>query len=211
MKPTFVKALICLSVMAMAMSCGKDSKSGGSNGVQQTMNPFNEGNPFYKSPSEKTSSALNNAKAWYESPTEAATSMGQKTEKRVEYSYNEPDCNKKTVFGFMDIEVCKQSKVSTTNLEPRTVNVVPNNNKAANTKLAPVFNPANGATLRQASEVNSPMNNGGKLFTLEYVKSNGHILQYKIDTGLNSAFNPVEIYDSELKKGEVVTNPYELR
>ncbi len=201
--------------MTLIVSCGKDNNSGtassrSTNQPVTASSPYNQTNPFFENPTLQNQTALQNLTAWYNSPAEIPPTIGPKTEKRVAVGLSANSCNTKTYLGFIDINTCKSSNQSTTNLPDRTVNVILSNTKSANSKLAAVFTPTGGGTLKTITEEASKVYASGKLYTLEYVKPNGHILQYKVDTGLNSAFNPVSIYDSEQSKGEYVSNPMQL-
>lgn len=210
---SLLNGLLCASLLVFVTGCGKDNKTGGAGGSVGTQfgNAYNSTNPYYQDPSAMTKQAFDNATAWLNTNVETSTYLGPRTENRDKIVYNAPSCNTKTYLGFIDIEMCKSGQVSREFLASRTVNVVLSNDKRANQKLAQAFAPAEGATLISATQSVSPMGNGGSLYKLTYVKTNGHILQYMIDTGLNSAFNPVEIYDSELAQAEVVSNPFSLK
>lgn len=207
MKSSLFRVLITASILVFAVACGKDEKN--KSGNSGYFNPYNSSNPYYQNPTQQSDSAINNLKAWYASTNEPITSLGQRTEKRDKLTYNPESCKTKTYLGFIDIDVCKQSSTSSVHLPDRIVYILPTTNKALNAKLTPVFIPVAGTTLAYATETNSPMGQG-RLFTITYIKTNGNIIQYKVDTALNSAFNPVEIYDSEIASGEVVINPGQL-
>lgn len=207
MKHSFYTGLLCTSLLVFTVGCGKESKSGSGS----SYNPYNQNNPYYQNPTQQTQAAITNLQAWYQSSTENSGSIGQKTERRQPISFTEASCSTKTILGFIDINYCKNSQQSTGSVVSRAVYIVSGQVKSQNSKLATALSPGNGATLVSATETNSPVNySTGRLFTLNYAKSNGHIIQYKIDTGLNSAFNPVEIYDSEARTGEYVLNPQQL-
>lgn len=196
---------------AVLSGCGKDNSSGGSSKSTQNANPYNSSNPYYQAPSNSAKVAMDNALAWYRTRAETPTQIGPRTEQRDQITLNDPKCSERNFLGIFDVELCKQGGFTRSALPARTINVVLSNDKSLNSKLARAFNPGGGATILNAVETSSPMMNGGKLYRLTYVKTNGHTLYFVIDTGLNSAFNPVEIYESEIKSGEVVTNPFQLK
>jgi hypothetical protein len=205
MKSTLFMNLIFSSLFVVAVGCGKENKSG-SKSNYGAYNPYNTYNPYYQNPSQPSQQALANLQAWYTSTAEVSGTIGPKSEQRLVVTYS-GGCDTKTILGFIDINICKSGSAQTSNTVTRIVNVVATNNKSQNANLAAVFAPANGGTLVNVTEAQSPVSQFGRLFTLTYAKLNGHSIQYKVDTGLNSAFSPVEIYDSELKRGERVLNP----
>jgi hypothetical protein len=209
MKSSLFKGLLLASVLVVSVGCGKESKSKGTTAV--AYNPYDTTNPYYQDPTVATQAAMANANAWYAATAETVSTIGQRIEQRVSYVYSGPNCSTKSYAGgFINFEFCKQSSATPT-YTSRTVNVLQSNVKSQNPKLAAAFTPPAGSTLYSASETNSVFSLTGRVFVLTYAKPNGHGMQYVIDTGLNSAFNPVKIYDSEAASGEEVTNPYNLR
>jgi hypothetical protein len=203
MKLTLTK-LLCTSLMlTFLVGCGKDNASGGG-GNPPVINQYQGNIPA------DSQQAFQNVSAWYGSTQEGLPSnAGPRTEYRTIQNYNDSNnCKTKTYLGFIDINYClSSSNEGTSSTAQRTVNVVLGQSKSFNNpKLVSVFSPASGLVLKTVTEQQSPIGQNYKLFTIDYVKSNGHILRYKIDTGLNSAFNPVEIYDTELRRSEYVTN-----
>src|SRR5690606_6221004 len=97
----------------------------------------------------------------------------QKTEYRiVRTTANQNDCkNKSYLGGFINIQTCFSGNQNTSPAIARTVNVVASPVKSSNTKLSPVF--ASSQTLINASL-------SGTVYTLEFGKSNGHVIRYKI-------------------------------
>jgi hypothetical protein len=196
MKSILMKVL-CFALVVFALGCGKDNKSGGSN--PQT-------NPFSGNLGNGTAEA--NFKSWYLSNTEGPMpGIGSKSETRTIKTYSQTDgCELKpiNIFGINlgNINYCfSGSGPSSTETVRRTVNVLPSTNKSTNSVLAGAYTGA-GMRLIKITEDKSFY---GKVFFIEYAKTNGHRVLYKVDTGIHSAFNPIEISDSEEKTVETVT------
>lgn len=193
----FLMKVLCLALIAFALGCGKDNKSGGSN--PQT-------NPFSGNLGNGTAEA--NFKSWYLSNTESNhPGNGLKTETREIKTFRQTDgceSNPINIFGIDlgSINYCfSGSSLSSIKTDIRTVNVTPIFNKSSNSKLAGVYS-GSGMALVKVTEGNSFY---GKVFFIEYAKTNGHRVLYKVNTGFHSAFNPIEISDSEEKTVETVT------
>jgi len=193
----YLMKVLCLVLVAFALGCGKDNKSGGSN--PQT-------NPLSGNVGNGTAEA--NFKAWYLSNIEGPMpGIGSKTETRTIKTYTQTDgCELKpiNIFGLNlgNVNYCfSSSGSSSSETVRRTVNVAPNMNKSSNTVLAEAYSGA-GMRLVKITEDKSFY---GKVFFIEYAKTNGHRVLYKVDTGIHSAFNPIEISDSEEKTVETVT------
>jgi len=193
----FLMRVLCLALIVSATGCGKDNKSGGSNP---------QPNPF--SGNLSAGSAEANFKSWYLSNTEGERpGIGSKTETRTIKTYTETDgCEQKpiSIFGVNlgSVNYCfNDFRLSGTNTKMRIVNVVPDADKSSNTVLKAVYS-GSGMTLVKITEDKGFY---GKVFFIEYAKSNGHRVLYKVDTGFHSAFNPIEISDSEEKTVETVT------
>lgn len=208
MKSTHFKKLLCTALMLVfIVGCGKENSSGGGG---TTTNPITV--PDVPSTS---SDQFNRLKSWYTSTAQDGLPnvAGPRTEKRayLDYSLVTNECETKTWLGFIDINYCFNNESVEPIIKQRTVHVVLGGNKALNNdNLRRVFSPPSGFTFDKVTEANSPLSSSARLYTVDYIKPNKHVVRYKIDTGLNSAFNPVEIYDTETKKTEYVTNPREL-
>jgi hypothetical protein len=153
-------------------------------------------------------SAQANFKSWYLSNTEGPIpGIGSKSETRTIKTYTQTDgCELKpiTIFGVNlgNLNYCfSSSGPSSTETIRRTVNVSPTVTKSSNPVLAEAYTGA-GMNLVKITEDKSFY---GKVFFLEFAKANGHRVLYKVDTGIHSAFNPIEISDSEEKTVETVT------
>lgn len=157
--------------------------------------------------------AYSNALAWYNSTTENSvpTSAPAITEHRSVSTFGEPNCKSTTVLKFINLSGCFGVSASNSNVETRYVIPVQNGvSKATNSKLAAVFSAPTGYSMISAQQVPGPFN--FPIFMIDYGNSsNGHVIRYMIDSGLNSAFNPIRIYDTSIRKSEEVTNPNQLR
>lgn len=200
MKASFFKIVLCASLAVFAVGCGKDNKSSGGGGVVNT-------NPYTGTVPASSQQALKNFQAWYASTTEGQIpGLGQRTEIRRITTYGQTDgCEQKpiSIFGvdLGNINYCFNSSSQTnSNDVSRVVNVVASQNKSQNAKLAAAYSGA-GMTLANVIQGRSQY---GTYYQLEYAKSNGHRVVYIIDTGINSAFNPVQITNSEARTVEVV-------
>lgn len=199
MKLTFTK-LLCTSLMlTFLVGCGKDNASGG--GTPPATNLLQQGNI----PAD-SQQAFKNVSTWYSNNVEGYPStLGSRLEKRTITNYsNSNNCDTKTFLGFFNINYCLESS-SNNNVSTaeRTVYLVSNQSKSTNNpKLVSVFSPATDLKLHKVSELPSPGGEGYHIYVFDYIKPNNHVLRYVIDTGLHSAFNPIEIHDTEIQRSE---------
>ena len=202
MKTTMLKSFFFLTCLALfAAGCGKDGgKSSGNNNYNWGQNPYGS--------SQDSQASYASALTWYNSNSEISQTYGPRVEKRRTSVYSGPECKQKTALGFIDYTYCKNTQPQGSD-SSRTVNVIVQPVKSQNADLAAVF--ANQGSLLRATSSISPVNTNGRLYKIELIKSNGKLVQFTIDTGLNSAFNPVEKYDEETGTLNYVTNPYDLR
>lgn len=205
MKLTFTK-LLCTSLMlTFLVGCGKDNASGGSGGNPSLTDQLQVGNV----PAD-SQQALKNLSAWYSSTTEGYPStLGSRLEKRTVTIYsNSSNCDTETFLGFFNVNYCLESSTNNNvSTIERTVYLVANQSKATNNpKLASVFSPAAGLTIEKVTELPSPGGQNYRLYVVDYLKSNKHVLRYVIDTGLHSAFNPIEIHDTEIQRSEKLSS-----
>jgi hypothetical protein len=214
------KAFIVTLMCAVISGCGKDKSSSSAPAPAPApapvQNPVVEAPPApapAPAPVVATSTvlsgqqALDSALAWYKSTTEPTTTTGSRAETRKIEIY--PDnCKSKTVLWIFTGTICGSTSGPAVTFENRTVEVTANPNKSENPKLAAVFSPMNMA-LGQVTQV--PKSDGGALITFTYVKPNNYTVEYIIDTSFHSAFNPVQVTDSELRRKEVIMNPQLLK
>ncbi len=201
MKASFFKILLCASLAVFAVGCGKDNKSSGGTGTVPAVNPYTGSVPA------SSQQALKNFQTWYASKTEGKIpSIGQRTEIRRITTYSQTDgCEQKpiSIFGvdLGNLNYCfNSSSQSDSDDVTRVVNVIVNQTKSQNTKLAAAYS---GAGMKLASVIQG-QSQFGTYYQLEYVKTNGHRVVYIVDTGINSAFNPVQITNSEARSVESV-------
>ncbi len=204
MKASIFKILLCASLAVFAVGCGKDNKSsGGGTGPIPAVNT----NPYTGTVPASSQQALNNFQAWYNSNNEGQfPGIGQKTEVRKITTYSQTDgCEQKpiSVFGVNlgNLNYCFNSSSQSNSTEvSRVVNVLVNQTKSQNPNLAAAYS---GAGMTLANVIQGQGQNGA-YYQLEYAKSNGHRVVYTIDTGIHSAFNPVQITNSEARTFEEI-------
>jgi hypothetical protein len=205
---SFMKTLsiFTFSFLLVLGSCGKNSvKSSGS--ATNSYNPYGQQNI-----GATAQQALANYQAWYASSSESSfpsQNLLARTEYRTLTTYNASNCNNQSVnlFGLSlgSINLCfNASSPSNSQQLTRYITLNTGSSKSNNSKLAQVLSVSN-ATLMNVTQSVSQMA-GGSVFRLEYVKQNGQSLVYVVDTGYNSAMNPVVIIDSEARTSETVTN-----
>lgn len=189
MKSLF-NGLLCASLLVFAVGCGKDNKSGSKGGGQPLWN-------LYSSPSST------NLQQWYQSPESTQLPVRLMSESRRVLTYNaNGGCSVKTVLGFIDINVCLSNNAiaSDTTVSNNVTPIAQGQPRSSVARLAAVFNPAAGTVVENIS------NNGGSVYEIKvYNQTTGHSIFYKIDTALNAAFNPVEIYDTQALRKEFLT------
>ncbi len=76
---------------------------------------------------------------------------------------------------------------------------MPTQSGAVKTSLALVSSILSGSLGTIVNVTTSTSNTGGVFYAIYLVKSSGYSAVYTIDTGINSAFNPVYIFDSETR------------
>lgn len=193
MKSLF-NGLLCASLLVFAVGCGKDNKSGSKGGV-----------PLWNLYSSPVST---NLQQWYQQ-AEQTQIYGVKNEiRKVDIMAANNGCSQKTYLGFINVTSCfsGNSVESSTQVTNQIVPIPAGQPRSSVARLAAVFSPAAGTV------VSNMQNIGGQLYQIDvYNQSTGHSIRYKIDTSLNAAFNPVEIYDTSTRRMEYVINPQDLR
>jgi hypothetical protein len=191
MKSQLLLGLCSLFMLSLLTGCGKDSSN--SSGSQR--------NAYSGSIPANSQQAYNNLKSWYSSKTEGyPNTPGTYTEYRQVNSINiSPNCDKKSYLGgLISFDVCYSTSTNSPNVS-RSV-LVGGQSKSSNPKLAAAFNPPAGYKLINATQQMS-------IFMVEYGNfTTGHVLRYRIDTAVHSAFNPVEIYNTSSGKQEFLVN-----
>ena len=179
MKPSLFNSILCASLLAFAVGCGKN-KSGGSK---------NNTLPYYGSnlTSQQLQSNLTN---WYNGKTEGSRALGyMKIEKRQQ---NNQNCDSVNVFGLFDLPYCTFSYNSSSSSgtlvgTPETLTLVNNDNIAikdrGNSELNSIFDGSAG-TIQQITSV------GNQAVRIDIVNNNT-MTSYVIDMSYHSKLNPV--------------------
>jgi hypothetical protein len=196
--------LLMLAVTTLTLSgCGKDNSTG-KGGVYRS--------PYSGTIPAGSQTAFANAQAWYSSTVEGLpNSPGARTEQRRVDVYKDGNgCKTKTLLGFFDVNFCfNNTSPESSNTVSRVVYVILNQAKSNNPKLAAVFAPPANFQLVNATQSSGFF--GKNIYTIEYANpGTGHSIRYMIDSGLNSAFNPVDIYDTATRSREYVINQQQL-
>lgn len=208
MKSSLLRITVCASLIIFAIGCGKDNKSsgGGGGGQPQNPNPVTQPTPNIGVVPADSQLAYNNLMAWYNSGTEGGlpnlnlNHYGEiRTIKTMSQECSTKDWDLKIVNP--SLTYCKDN--STEQEQKRNVTIVaPGTSKTGNTKLSQAFN-SNGLTLVKVSE--RALSSTGSEFIIEYVnQANGKQVIYVINTLYNSAFNPVEIINTEARTIEFI-------
>lgn len=200
MRTSLFHGLLCASLVFFATGCGKDNKSSGK-GVSNNL----LANPYTGKVPAASLTAYTNLMTWYKGTTEGPLpqmNLAHYGETRT-ISTLKQECSTTTIDLWItekDLTICKES--STDNEVQRNVaRTAVGSSKAGITKLNQALN-GSGLTLIKVTQSKSY---AGNLFQIEWAKSNGHRLVYMIDTGLNSAFNPYQIIDSEARTIESIS------
>lgn len=207
MKSNFFKNAVVFSLLAtLSVSCGKsDSKSGGG-GSSSSSSVWS---PSSGSTTNTTGSqALTNYMSWYSSNAEAASpAAGLRSIVRETLTYPASSgCSSQplTVFGVTigNFQTCLGTSSSPTSTTATTfVNVVSSNTKSSNSKLANILTSTYGALVNVQQQ-------GNKFIFTYQVSVNGSQAYdtVVVDTGINSALNPVYISNTATRKVEQLVN-----
>ncbi|HXH29727.1 MAG TPA: hypothetical protein VNJ01_02830 [Bacteriovoracaceae bacterium] len=188
----FIQRLLCLTLLlTVGLSCGKNSS-----GKKNQPPLYNQYVGIIPSTSQQP---MDNLRAWYTSTNEGTfPTIGQHTEERRITTYSSSEgCSKWAIFTF-----CLGSSSNGTHVDSsKTINILATGSKATNSKLAVAMA---GTSLELVNVSQYPMSQGA-IYTLVYKKPiSNHLIVYTIDTGINSAFNPIRIEDTEAKTVEKV-------
>jgi hypothetical protein len=202
-------SLLVLTLLVSA--CGKDEKSSSSSSSKEPAKQptTNKVEPVADNMTSTGTNAYSEVLSWYNSKTENSTPAGAVLEQRLISTYAKSNCETDTILGFINIQTCFGSSSTKSSYIYTNITAKSSTDKSQNSKLYLAFNPTSDMGLQGVTESKGPF--GKSLYQIDYVKFNGHVVRYKIDTGLNSAFNPVEIYDSEAGTMESVVNATQLR
>jgi len=204
------KFLSIILTLGIFVSCGKDSTtntSGSSSSAQPYSTPVQQLANNLSSNSGQ--SAFNNLLSWYNSNVENSTpAITVKEQRRID-RFSQPNCKTNTYFSILNLQTCFGSTSGSVDYVERNVTASTNTIKSSVPNLAAIFQPTASMTLMGVTQWSGPF--GKPMYQLDFFKSNGYFLRYQIDTGLNSAFNPVLVFDSEKGTSEIIINPYYLR
>jgi hypothetical protein len=188
MKSLF-KGLLCASLVLAAVGCGKENKSG-SNGSVPLWNMY-------------SGLATTSLQQWYQGVESLPSSGVRQETRRIEIYNTNGGCTTKTVLGFIDISYCLSSNAiaSSNNVINQIVPIAAGQPRSSVARLAEVFNPGAGMAVSNVQQIS------GNIYQIDvYNQSTGQSKRYKIDTNLNAAFNPVDIYDSQALRREYLVN-----
>lgn len=200
MRTSLFHGLLCASLVLFAAACGKDNKSSGKSASNNLLT-----NPYIGTVPADSAAAYNNLMTWYKGTSEGSLpqmNLAHYGETRT-ISTLKQECSTTTIDLWItekDLTFCKETS-SQREVERNLARTAAGTSKASNTKLAQALS-GSGLTLVKVTQGQSY---SGSLFTIEWAKSNGQRLVYTIDTGLNSAFNPYQIIDSEARTIESIS------
>lgn len=191
-----MKFLLLLGLV-LAVSCGRETTGSSSDSSASST--------FTASTSSTSSEAMSNLLAWYQSTTEASyyTGTTARTEYRVVNVYPSSSCTTQAIsvagLSLGSVYVCSSgSSVTSSSYSSRSVLPTQSGaSKSTVTELANLFNGSIGTIVNVTTATSSLT--GGTFFTVHIVKSSGYAAVYTIDSGMNSAFNPVYSFDSETR------------
>lgn len=201
-----MKTLICLALLSfVAVSCGSEKSKGGGS---KSYSAYSASAYFTQS----SQYAMDNVLAWYNSNTEGSfpnpNFPGVKTEERTLKTFSPATnpCTSTNYYGIITLTSCNHSSPSpiSTVTSTNQVPMIPGQVKSNNPKLAQALS-GSGMTLYEAVQMSSGWQ---AVYILKYYKANGHTVKYTIDTGVNSAFNPIATEDSETNTKEELSSIY---
>jgi hypothetical protein len=208
MKSKFFNLFACALLLSFAAACGnKDGGSSkGNNGYSPTSNGLNASG----------TQAQTNLIAWYNSTVEGSypsMSYPVRFVTRSTRSFSTSNgCNQQSVsvFGLNlgNINLCYDTQNGgSTSQSQEQVLLVANGSKSLNPKVAEamsgILTPGQNGNLLVSVTQKPSTKSSGSVFVIQYVNSNQKSLVYVIDTGINSALNPV--YSMDGGNGKEVT------
>jgi len=191
-----LSGLLCALVLAFAVGCGKDNKSG-SKGYQYP-NLFNSGLTL------GNQQVLEKNLNWYKGNVEGTPTMGQVRVTKTKYTNDStPDCEQKKFLG-LPFQYCKYSNsTESEKIFDEFVNFVPSTatiNTKNNVELNAIFSGVSG-TLMNATDVSFTASQ------LEFLRGDGVIVTYIIDRSKHSTLNPIrKIETSRFSRVEIITS-----
>lgn len=193
MKSTLFGLLFVSFIIA---GCGKDSGGGGSSSTMLGTNSSNL--------SSTAVAAAQSFQSWYESASEPSVTVGPYvlTKTSSASSNSGSNCSLKT-WGIFSYYSCSSSSSSSSSGSTSTTCGVTVYSSASSLKghnpvLAGLYNGTLGTL------INGTQNGSNYNFTIQ--KPNGHVITYVINTQYPSAFQPVQVQDTETASLISVTN-----
>lgn len=190
-----------LAGLLILTACGKDTVGSGTSNSTST---YTTGTL-----TSTSSTAMAAVASWYASTTEGSYYSGttSRTEYRIVRVYPSTNCGSQNVsiagLSLGTIYTCNNtSSYTSSNLSSKVITpVASGSSKSVNTTLASIFS----GTLGTVTNVQTGTGqSGGTLYSIQVVKSSGYVYVFTIDTGINSAFNPIYTFDSETKTETVL-------
>lgn len=207
MKSHFFKKSVALSLLGLlVMGCGKSESKGGSSSGSPSTSPSTWTPSTSNNTTATSSQALQNYNSWYTSTSESATpTVGLRSVVRTTLTYSASNgCTSQplTIFGVQlgSTNFClgggsaPAKTVSTSFLQ-----IAATNNKALNVKLPNILTSSYGELVDISQQ--------GNIFKFTYfVNGTGAYDTVVVDTGINSALNPVYLSNTATKKVEQLTS-----
>lgn len=193
---SLLNAVVCASLLAFAVGCGKENSSGNKNAFA---NLYNQGL------SMTSQQSLQKIQNWYKGNIEGQGLIGVVNITKTKYDYNTaPNCEQKKFLG-IPYQLCTYSSSSSSGTivsQQSNVDLRINNNVAISSKgnqeLNAIFSGASG-TLLNAVDVSPSASQ------LDFLRSDGVIVTYIIDRNYHSALNPVKKSESsQSSKSDII-------
>jgi hypothetical protein len=184
---SLIKGLVCMSLLAFAVGCGKDDSSGGGSSSRSYLDKN-----AYNALPQSSKTAWNNLAAWYNNKVEGTQTQGsliRKQKYEITSTSNQPNCVEKKFLG-IPYTYCTSSSgpsnagtlVSDVQIDLRSYygQVI---NRKQNTELNNLFNGKAGKLLGASQS--------GKVYRVDFLVNNS-IVSYTIDANHHSLLNPVQ-------------------
>lgn len=184
---SLINGLLCMSLMAFAVGCGKENKSGGGGSGSRYLDQNQ-----YNSLPQTSKVAWNNLTAWYNNKVEGTSTQGtliQKQKYEVTSTSNQPNCEEKEFLGIPFTYCTSSSGPSNagTLISDTQVNLGSYYNQHINQKPNPelkaIFDGSAGQLLGASQS--------GKVYRVDFLSGNS-IVSYTIDANHHSLLNPVK-------------------
>jgi len=207
--PFYSYFVVTTLALSLTVGCGQSSKGSSSSAAAAPVAPAAVApvtNAYTSTISASAGQAQADLLAWYSNTTEGLpTALGSYTEKRQITVYKAPsDSCKNKSWWIFSANICSSSStIQSQNTVTRSVYVVSGSVKSSNANLASALNQT-GMASTNVTKVQGT--NGQPAFIIDYTRTDGTVLSYVVDTGLNSAYNPVVKNDSATRTTEKVTS-----